>query len=58
MTRMAPMAMITQTHTGVAGAAGAAASGAGADSVWKLNVADQSLGIGWPLISMALTRQK
>ena len=39
------MAMMTQTHSGVAGSAGAGAGGAGAGSVWKLNVADQSDGI-------------
>ena len=45
ITRMAPMAMMTQTHSGVAGSAGAGFSGAGAVSVWKLNVADQSDGM-------------
>ncbi len=44
ITRMAPMAMMTQTQIGVAGSAGGAAGGAGAGSVCRLKVADQSLG--------------
>ena len=58
ITRMAPIAMMTQTHSGVAGSAGAGAGGAGAGSVWKLNVADQSDGMFCPLTSRAFTRQK
>jgi hypothetical protein len=58
ITRMAPIAMMTQTHSGVAGSAGAGAGGAGAGSVWKLNVADQSDGMFCPLTSSAFTRQK
>jgi len=45
---MAPMAMMTQPHSGVAGTG----------SVWKLKVADQSDGMFWPLTSSAFTRQK
>ena len=52
------MAMMTQTHSGVAGSAGGAAGGAGAGSVYMLKVADQSLGMFWPLTSRAFTRQK
>ena len=58
ITRMAPMAMMTQTHSGVAGSAGGAPGGAGAGSVCMLKVADQSLGMFWPLTSSAFTRQK
>ena len=58
ITRMAPMAMMTQTQIGVAGSAGAGAGGAGAGSVCMLKVADQSLGMFWPLTSRAFTRQK
>jgi len=54
MIRKAPMAMITHTHSGVAGASAGAAGAAGLGSVWKLNVALQSLGTG----STAITRQK
>ena len=52
------MAMMTHTHSGVAGEGAGGAGAAGAAEVWKLNVALQSLGIGCPLISMAWTRQK
>jgi len=48
------MAITTQTQNGVGGALSAGAVGGGADSVWKLNVADQSLGAG----SMDIIRQK
>jgi len=58
ITSMAPMAMMTQTQIGVAGSAGAGAGGAGGSLVWKLKVADQSLGMFWPLTSRAFTRQK
>jgi len=52
------MAMMTKTHSGVAGSAGGTAGGAGAGSVCILKVADQSLGMFWPLTSRAFTRQK
>ena len=42
ITRIAPMAITTQTQTGV-GAGFSGVTGAGAPSVWKLKVADQSL---------------
>ncbi len=54
MTRIAPMAITTQTHTGVAGALAGAAGGAGGASVWKLKVELQSPGNG----SRGCTRQK
>ena len=53
ITRIAPIAITTQTHSGV-GAALSGTSGSGAASVCKLKVADQSLGAG----SRAITRQK
>lgn len=53
-TKITPIAITTQTHSGVAGAFGAASGAAGAASVWKLKVADQSLGAG----SRDITRQK
>jgi hypothetical protein len=54
ITRIAPRAITTQTQTGVGGAAGGPFSTAGAASVKKLKVADQSLGAG----STDITRQK
>jgi len=54
ITRIAPMAITTQTHSGVGAASSAGGASGGAASVWKLNVADQSLGAG----SIAIIRQK
>jgi hypothetical protein len=55
---MKPIPITIQTQVGIGGSPWGAFSGGGADSVLKLKVALQSLGIGSPFISMAFTRQK
>ena len=47
MMSIAPMPMITHAHSGVAGDGSDVATGKGADSVMKLNVALGSLGDGF-----------
>lgn len=42
---MAPMAMMAHPQRGIPGSVGGGAAGAGAGSVTKLKVADQSLGM-------------
>ncbi len=56
ISRARPMAITTHAQSGVSGciAGGDAWGGGGGVSVWKLKVADQSLGAG----SRAITRQK
>jgi hypothetical protein len=51
MSRIKPMTMMTQAHGGVWGADSAGKDG-GAASVWKVKVADQSLGVGSSVITL------